>query len=552
MKIKRISWWNYRGLDDGEIIAGGADVIVRGQNGVGKTSIASIVPFVLFDNERDKVKPFVNGEVTRDPNLYSGAEVEFDNGKIFRREIIWTGRSNTTELYINGAAVSKKAFDSEVELLTGKGGESVFNPFVFCKLKPSEQRLFLMRTFGMGDKEPAPEFFQGQSADKVIASLKKSVKVLKDEAAGIPRLITENTRRLEDKPIDTKVIESLEAEKKSLRDEQDKLFATKSETETELATAREKLAKLSANDSTQRIKQLERDIERTTHDYHDAQRETDALVDEYRAVQERKPGTCPTCGQPLALEKFKAWQTSELERITVAGKAKRAREKSFEQKSAELKAELDALKANSSDDSREKISELEARVKILSAQVAEENSRRREQKNILDVKISAIDNDLGALNSVLEIPTRIEELRRHEKELNQRIVELEGQLRAATAYRDRQIERLENRIAEQFEHVKFKMFELVQSTGECKPTCEAMLHGVPFSTLSKGERLKAALDIWRTLQKIYNVELPLMIDDAESYTRNSFVDVANQLWLFKVSDEEHLVIEVKKEARSAA
>ena len=82
MKIKRISWWNYRGLDDGEIIAGGADVIVRGQNGVGKTSIASIVPFVLFDNERDKVKPFVNGEVTRDPNLYSGAEVEFDNGKI--------------------------------------------------------------------------------------------------------------------------------------------------------------------------------------------------------------------------------------------------------------------------------------------------------------------------------------------------------------------------------------------------------------------------------------------------------------------------------------
>lgn len=552
MKIKRISWWNYRGLDDGEIIAGGADVIVRGQNGVGKTSIASIVPFVLFDNERDKVKPFVNGEVTRDPNLYSGAEVEFDSGKIFRREIIWTGRSNTTELYINGAAVSKKAFDAEVELLTGKGGESVLNPFVFCKLKPSEQRLFLMRTFGTGEKEPAPEFFQGQSADKVIASLKKSLKVLRDEAAGIPRLIKENTRQLEDKPIDKQLIESLEAEKKSLCEERDKLFAAKSETETELATAREELVKISANDSTQRIKQLERDIECTTHDYHDAQRETETLVNEYMSVQKWKPGICPFCEQPVKLNEFKTKQAAELERITVEGRMKRAREKSFEQTLNELKAEHDALKANSSDDSREKISELNERIKILSAQVAEENSRRREQKNILDEKISAIDKDLGAINSVLEIPKRIEELRRHEKELNQRIVELEGQLRAATAYRDRQIERLESRIAEQFEHVKFKMFELVQSTGECKPTCEAMLHGVPYTALSKGEQLKAALDIWRTLQKVYDVELPLMIDDAESYTRNSFVDVANQLWLFKVSDEEHLVIEVKKEARSAA
>lgn len=553
MKIKRISWWNYRGLDDGEIIAGGADVIVRGQNGVGKTSIASIVPFVLFDNERDKVKPFVNGEVTRDPNLYSGAEVEFDNGRTLRREIIWTGRSNTTELYVDGAAVNKKAFDAEVELLTGKGGESVLNPFVFCKLKPSEQRLFLMKTFGTGNKEPAPEFFQGQSADKVIASLKKSLKVLRDEAAGIPRLITENTRRLEDKPIDKQLIESLEAEKKSLRDEQDKLFAEKSEVETELATAREELAKLSANDSTQRIKQLERDIERTTRDYHDAAEETETLVQKYMSVQNQKPGKCPTCGQVIQLEQFKKWQASELEKIMAEGKKKRAREKSIEQTLSELKAEHDALKANTSDDSREKISELEARIKALTVKAAEEKTQRREQKNILDEKISAIDKDLGALNSVLEIPKRIEELRRHEKELNQRIVELEGQKRAAEAYRDRQIERLENRIAEHFEYVKFKMFKLSnQETGECNPTCEAMLHGVPFSTLSKGERLKAALDIWRTLQKVYNVELPLMIDDAESYTLNSFVELPNQKWLFKVSDDEHLVIEVKKEARSAA
>ena len=555
MKIKRISWWNYRGLDDGEIIADGADVLVRGQNGVGKTSIASIVPFVLFDNERDKVKPFVDGEVTRDPNTYSGAEVEFDSGRIFRREIIWTGRSNTTELYINGAGVGKKAFDAEVELLTGKGGESVFNPFVFCRMKAEDQRKFLTKIFPANANESKPDFFYGQSADKVIASLKTSLKNLKGEAAKIPTKIAENTRQLEDKPLDTKVIESLEAEKKSLRDEQDKLFATKSESEAELASAREEKAKLSAQTNwAQHVTELERDIERTTNNFLTAHDETELLVDEYISVQKWKPGRCPFCDQPVKLDEFKKKQAAKLEQITTEGKMKRAKEKSFQQSLTEMQSELDAVKKKAAEDSTrlEKISELNERIKILSAQVAEENSKRRERKNILDVKISEIDNELGILQSALELPKRIEELRQQEKVLNQQIVELEGQLRAAKDYRDRQIEHLEKRIAEHFGHVKFKMFELVQSTGEYKPTCEAMLHGVPYTALSKGEQLKAALDIWRTLQKVYGVELPLMIDDAESYTRNSFVDVSNQLWLFKVSDEERLVIEVKKEARSAA
>ena len=33
MKIKQMSWWNYRGLADGAIEADGADVLIHGQNG---------------------------------------------------------------------------------------------------------------------------------------------------------------------------------------------------------------------------------------------------------------------------------------------------------------------------------------------------------------------------------------------------------------------------------------------------------------------------------------------------------------------------------------
>ena len=48
MKITRISWKNFKGLADGEIVAEGRDVIISGRNGAGKSSIAQIIPFVLF------------------------------------------------------------------------------------------------------------------------------------------------------------------------------------------------------------------------------------------------------------------------------------------------------------------------------------------------------------------------------------------------------------------------------------------------------------------------------------------------------------------------
>ena len=48
MKIKTISWTNYKGLTDGEIFAKCGDVVISGRNGAGKSSIASVIPFVLF------------------------------------------------------------------------------------------------------------------------------------------------------------------------------------------------------------------------------------------------------------------------------------------------------------------------------------------------------------------------------------------------------------------------------------------------------------------------------------------------------------------------
>ena len=101
----------------------------------------------------------------------------------------------------------------------------------------------------------------------------------------------------------------------------------------------------------------------------------------------------------------------------------------------------------------------------------------------------------------------------------------------------------------QFQFVKFKLFKIL-ANGDIKEDCAAMINGVPFQSLSKGEKLKAALDILNTLQKKFGIEMPLFLDDAESYTSNSFVDLPNQLFLFKV-DEENLAISIDERRRAA-
>ena len=73
---------------------------------------------------------------------------------------------------------------------------------------------------------------------------------------------------------------------------------------------------------------------------------------------------------------------------------------------------------------------------------------------------------------------------------------------------------------------------------------------MPYSALSKGERLQAALDIFATLQRKFKVELPLILDDAESYTSGSLKQLPNQKIFFRV-DEGKLAIKFTEERIAA-
>lgn len=567
MKIKRISWTNYRGLEDGEIIADGHDVIVRGQNGVGKTSIASVVPFVLFG--KGTAKRYEDGFFSVDDGELHGAEIEFDDEKIFRRETYSTRNGNKTICYLNGAPVKQRDYDVQVRQITG-GIESAINPLSFSdreflgEMKLDDKRNFLIKTFGAVSDEDvfalpmfanARELFGQFDAEGFMKRTQAELSKLKTDAKKIPNEIDALIRQLEDVPLEKSVKEILQADRDKLKAELEKISMSKSEVSKELSAVQREYDKLSAtqNNSTRELDSLERGKKICERDIASAAEKRENLLAEYNAVLAAKSDVCPTCKRKYEPAQFERIRQDRLVEIVQAGRKAQQTLKESKQNLDDINAALAAAKEKFSESKRhEKLAELDARIKSLQEQETTEELQRKNKIRELGEEISELDNELGKLESAEKTRRDIENFRAKEKELNRRITEIDGQLNLAKSFIHRKIELAEEQINANFEHVRFKLYDFKITTGELKPTCEAMLNGVPYSALSKGEKLKAALDIFRTLQKKIGVELPLLIDDAESYTRNSFVDVANQLWLFKVSDEEHLVIEVKKEARSAA
>jgi hypothetical protein len=64
--------------------------------------------------------------------------------------------------------------------------------------------------------------------------------------------------------------------------------------------------------------------------------------------------------------------------------------------------------------------------------------------------------------------------------------------------------------------------------------------------LNSGHKILAELDIIATLQKIYEVEVPVFVDNAERINGFNIPDMDCQLITLNVSDDRELKVEVSK------
>lgn len=531
MKIKTIKWRNYKGLQDGSIAANGHDVTISGRNGSGKSSIAEILPFVMFGKVTGSLKRYDANGLTRRDRLIHGAEIEFDDGLKLGRVITDSATGgNTAKFYINGAQVPKRQFEAKVETLTNGAGELILNPFAFFNMTAKERRNFIARTFGaLSEREilSTPEHAEiaamlgGMTAETFIDSVKSELRRLKAEANEVPARLEELTRQSTSEP-SQRTLDELDAALKAKRLEQRELLKPIPQPQTP------------AN----RIGELERQAEFLARQLERERNRRENLLTEYRRLKAQRAGTCPTCGQPIPAEVFEAKRDEQLLGVVSEGKLVAAQIKAFESELDNVRQELATNREITEESARQ------------SAKYSELEAQRLERLAQIQSEINALESEKLNVKTAQALGKRIDELKARERTLNEQIAALEGNLARAEKFQHEKIQRFETAINANFEHVRFKLFDRLID-GTPREVCEAMLDGVPYGSLSKGEKLKAALDIFRAIQRRYGVELPLIIDDAESYTANSLLEVANQKIIMRVTESD-LRIEIDEGRRIAA
>lgn len=369
MKLTKLELLNFKGLKAFTINFNG-DVIIRGDNATGKTTVFDSVCWLLFGKDSldradfeiktlDGGEPIhkVNHEVTGTFTLDEGGTVELK--RVYREkyssprggEVTMTG--HTTDYFVDGVPKKEKEYKEIVNSLVD---ENIFklitNPLYFNETYSWQNRrkLLLEMCGDISDKDVIAEYSElkaltdilsGHSVDdhrKVVAAKKSGINkeldmipVRIDEALrGKPTIDTPRDVLIQEISLATTTLETLEADKAllvnghavvdtraELRDVQRRLMARESELQMEY----KKQSALKSNEYDMVVSELNNlssKVESTKHRLDTSNRDIqriesviDELMHQRQQVNEDAfvmdiDEACPTCGQKLPAEQIQA------------------------------------------------------------------------------------------------------------------------------------------------------------------------------------------------------------------------------------------------------
>lgn len=521
-----------------EINPDGADVFVTGQNGAGKSTIKKAIDWVMSGSTADGEKliphdgsglPFVELELT-DGEIHTKISKEIKEskkgGKVAR----------SVDCYLAGMPVTQKDLNKFFEQYVPISAlPLLLNPFEFFKLNADARRELVTALFG------------GVTDEQVLASDESLAELDLVNYPRVKDLIRKLKKDYQDIPVRIETLESqiqnvedtapLKAELENLKKHKGEIEKSIEDWNFQNKSIRQNAEKL--ENANWEIRQWHSSIDEAERRIELDEKKRDELR---RKWQSAKNGICPTCGQKLANDEV-------TDKIVREGRS--------------LTIEIDEMKdvlAKSKEKLAEWIRQAEKLIEETSLNDDDrsaEVNRLLQQKANLESEIRNTEKLIATTDYQRELNEKsrreIEKLAEREKEVGQKIAACEKQIALFEKFTARKAEMISDAINSHFEHVKFEMFETAKS-GEIKNVCTATMGGVPYELLSKGEKMKAALDVLKALQDYYEVEFPLIIDDAESYTSNSIADITtNQKFILQVAEGQELRVVLADEegARTA-
>lgn len=369
MKLTKLELLNFKGLKAFTINFNG-DVIIRGDNATGKTTVFDSVCWLLFgkdslDRADFEIKTLDRGEPVHKVNHEVTGTFTFDEGgtvelkRVYREkyssprggEVTMTG--HTTDYFVDGVPKKEKEYKEIVNSLVD---ENIFklitNPLYFNETYSWQNRrkLLLEMCGDISDEDVIEEYSElkaltdilsGHSVDdhrKVVAAKKTAINkeldmipVRIDEALrGKPTIDTPRDVLIQDISLATTTLETLEADKAllvnghavvdtraELRDVQRRLMARESELQMEY----KKQSALKSNEYDMVVSELNNlssKVESTKHRLDTSNRDIqriesviDELMHQRQQVNEDAfvidiDEACPTCGQKLPAEQIQA------------------------------------------------------------------------------------------------------------------------------------------------------------------------------------------------------------------------------------------------------
>ena len=163
----------------------------------------------------------------------------------------------------------------------------------------------------------------------------------------------------------------------------------------------------------------------------------------------------------------------------------------------------------------------------------------------INQKLLEVEKQIAKAERNIEIDERILELQTEQKTVAQKAANQEKMLFLLEEFIRYKMDKVSESINNKFEGINWKLFEN-QINGELKETCELTVNGVPYGSLNAGHRIVAGLQIIKALQHLYDVSMPVFIDNAESVNEFNLPNMDCQLILLKVSEDKELKLEVEE------
>lgn len=172
--------------------------------------------------------------------------------------------------------------------------------------------------------------------------------------------------------------------------------------------------------------------------------------------------------------------------------------------------------------------------------------QRREIKSERDRIVSEISSYQTQIKTSHDAQDRVDELEAQRAVVRQKLADCQRELDLLRDFQKKKCEMLTDKVNVLFKYTKWVLFKFNDGDDGYREICEPSYKGIKYNErLNHGGRSLIDLDICNAFQNLYDVSLPIVLDDFDGVTENtkSKMDVFDRQVVYLVADNGDLRVE---------